>query len=111
MVAWLARRLRLLRLAVRPPDDDWRPPLPVEALEQILSPDGEFRLVIHRRPDGLYGYRVDRYWIDDLPEYDHHEEYWAPHSGSGLFDSPAAARREAALLFPWVDQGEGAEDG
>jgi hypothetical protein len=100
-LSWLARRLRLLRIALWPPDESG-PPRPVEPLEEFLSPEADLRLTLYRRADGLYGYGVDRYWIDDIPEYEHHLEYWAPHCGSGLFDSPDAARREAALLFPWV---------
>jgi hypothetical protein len=102
-LSWLDRRLRLLRVALWPPDDSG-PPHAAEPLAEYSSPDGQLRLTLYRRADGRFSYGVDRYWVEDFPEY--HDEYWSPHSGSGLFDSAESAIREAALLFPWIAPAE-----
>jgi len=74
-----------------------------EPVERFLSPNEDLLLTIHRRSDGCYGYSVDKFWIDDLPEYNHHMEYWAPmFHCSSIYDSAATTKREAALEFPWV---------
>jgi hypothetical protein len=104
-LSWVERRLRLLRIALWPPNDSGSP-TPAEPLAEYLRPDGRLRLTLYRRPDGRYGYGVDRYWIEDIPECGYHDEYWSPDSGSGLFDSADSGLREAALLFPWILPGE-----
>jgi hypothetical protein len=100
-LSWCGRRLRLLRIAWFPPDDSL-PTSSREPLGQVLSPDGQFRLTLHRRADGRFGYSVDRCWVEEIPEHGLREEYWAPHHCSGLFDSADSALRDAALQFPWI---------
>jgi hypothetical protein len=73
-----------------------------EAVEQILAPDGRTRVTIHRRTDGFFECSLDKFHIDDLPEYDHHLEYWATSHKWGIYDTAATARQEAAIEFAWV---------
>jgi hypothetical protein len=77
-----------------------------EPIEHIPSPDGRTRVTIHRRTDGRYAYSLDRLHEDDVPEYAHRMTYWSSFPGSGLYDSAATARREAAAEYPWVGDSE-----
>lgn len=73
-----------------------------EAVESILAPDERQRVTFYRRSDDFYEFSIDRFYVDDLPEYNHHMEYWAPFHFSGVYESLATAKREASAEFPWV---------
>lgn len=75
-----------------------------EAVEHIMSPDGRLRITFYRRSDARYEYSVDKFYVDDVPEYDHHMEYWATLHFSGIYDSAETAKCEASVEFPWVTQ-------
>lgn len=73
-----------------------------EIVEHILGPDERVRVTIHRRPDGRFECSFDKFFVDDLPEYDHHMEYWATTHRWGLYDSATTAKREASAEYPWI---------
>jgi hypothetical protein len=75
-----------------------------ERVEHFVHPDGAQRITIYRRPDGLYEYGPEAFYVTDIPEYEVHLEYWASiGDDSGLFDSIETAKRDAAVLYPWVN--------
>lgn len=37
--------------------------------ESILAPDNRQRVTFYRRSDGYYEYSIDKFYVDDLPEY------------------------------------------
>ncbi|MCB4919737.1 hypothetical protein LAV78_14540 [Brucella intermedia] len=72
-------------------------------LHQVLSPDGQTRLVFFRRTDGAISHIAEKFWIDDVPEYDYHAEYWAAFTdSSSIFDSLETAIRELRVEYPWL---------
>ena len=73
-----------------------------EIIKHVIAPDGQTRVTIHRRSDGRFEFSYDKFYVDDIPEYNHHMEYWAPGQPSGIFDSAETAIREASVEFPWV---------
>jgi hypothetical protein len=76
-----------------------------QAVEYVVHPDGTERLTIYRRPEGVYEYALEGFFVTDIPEYEVHREYWAPIGhDSGLFDSIGTAKRDAAVLYPWVNE-------
>jgi hypothetical protein len=77
-----------------------------EEAERLVSPDGRQRLIFYRRRDGLWEFVLENFHIDDIPEYNHHLEYWHPLGSAGLYDSLATARREASAAYPWAIPGE-----
>lgn len=77
-----------------------------EVIEHILSPDNRMRVTIRRRPDGCFECSLDKFYVDDLPEYDHRMEYWATSHVWGIYDTASTAKREAATEFPWVINGD-----
>jgi hypothetical protein len=74
-----------------------------EIIEHVLSPDARARVTIYKRVDGLFECSFDKFYVDDLPEYDHHMEYWGTVHRWGIFDSVTTAKKEAAAEFPWVE--------
>ena len=99
-----ARRFRQAPEIEAGPDGDDRGPRR-ELVEHAVRPDGWERISFYRRPDGLWVYSVDKFHVDDFPEDGFYREYWHPILCSGLYDSLATARREAAAEFPWVATG------
>ena len=79
-----------------------------EEVETILAPDGRERVTFYRPPDGHYEYSFDKFYVDDVPEYQHHMEYWAPVDFSGVYDRIATAKHEASAAHPWVARRTGA---
>lgn len=73
------------------------------AIEHILGPDKRTRITIHQRSDGRFECSLDKFYVDDLPEYDHHMEYWATSHRWGIYDTAATARYEASSEYPWVN--------
>lgn len=68
---------------------------------QALSPDGQTRLVFFQQSDGSVTYIVEKFWVDDLPEYDYHAEYWIAFSdNNSIFDSLETAMREIRVEYP-----------
>jgi len=82
-----------------------------EAVEHILSPDSRTRVTIRQRPDGRFECSLDKFYIDDLPEYDHHLEYWATAYVWGIYDTASTAKREASAEFPWVKNEDRTDNG
>ncbi|WP_273772753.1 hypothetical protein [Brucella intermedia] len=77
-------------------------------LHQALSPDGQTRLVFFQRLDGSVTYVTEKFWIDDVPEYDYHAEYWAAFTDNGsIFDSLETAIRELRVEYPWLEPEKG----
>jgi hypothetical protein len=79
-----------------------------EVIEHILSPDGHVRITIHERADGHFECSLDKFYVDDFPEHNHHMEYWATTRRWGIYDSAATAKREASTEFPWMTDGNAA---
>lgn len=73
-------------------------------IEHILGPDERTRLTIHQRSDGLFECSLDKFYIDDLSEYDHQLEYWVTTHRWGIYDTVATARREASSEYPWIGE-------
>ncbi|WP_298289678.1 hypothetical protein [Novosphingobium sp.] len=73
-----------------------------EIVEHIVGPDEQIRLTIYRRADGLFECSLDKFYIDHLPEYRHHKEYWAITHRWGIFDSAMTAKREALSEYPLI---------
>ena len=71
-----------------------------EIVEHIPGPDKKVRITIYRRPDGRFECSLDKFYVDSLPEYDHHMEYWATTHRWGIFDSVTTAKREALAEYP-----------
>jgi hypothetical protein len=94
--SWFAERVREGRQGG--PDDAERQPI-----ETIVKDDGRERLAIYRRSDNRYEYALERFYVIDVPEYRGSREYWAPLTGSGLFDSIESTKREAATVISWID--------
>ena len=71
-----------------------------QAVEQIVSQNGKFRLTVCRRDDGLFFYRED--W---LAEWDDAPHAWQEgHPPSGLFASAVEAMAEARAAISWLRQ-------
>lgn len=81
-----------------------------DAIEHIVGPDERTRVTIHQRPDGLFECSLDKFYVDDLPEYGHHMEYWVTTHRWGIYDTAQTARREASNEYPWVN-GDGPANG
>jgi hypothetical protein len=72
-------------------------------IHQELSPDGQIRLVFIQRSDGSLTYTAEKFWIDHVPEYNYHAEYWAAFTDHGsIFDSLETAIRELRVKYPWL---------
>ncbi len=82
-----------------------------KAVEHIPGADARYRITIHQRPDGRFECSLDKPRVDDLPEYDHHMEYWATIHVWGIYDTAATARREAFVEFPWMTGNDRADEG
>jgi hypothetical protein len=63
-------------------------------INEITSEDGAHRILIVRRPDGLYSYRHVQ---DDLPEI-----AGVPGPYCGVYDTAETAGREARARVPWL---------
>ncbi|OIS92216.1 hypothetical protein [Brucella cytisi] len=80
-------------------------------LYQALSPDEQTRIVFFQRSDGAISYTGERFWIDDVPEYNYHAEYWAAFTDSGsIFDSLETAIRELRVEYPWLASAKAEDD-
>jgi hypothetical protein len=75
-----------------------------DAIEHILASDGRTRITIHQRTDGLFECSLDKFYVDDSPEHDHHMEYWATTHRWGIYDTAETARRQASNEYPWVER-------
>lgn len=68
-------------------------------LKIIALADPDQRVVVMRRPDGLYFFVKERFW-----RVDEDDEFWGPHAGwqpesaSGLFGSAQLAEDEVRCL-------------
>lgn len=82
-----------------------------EVIEHILSPDKRMRVSIRRRRDGGFECSLDKFYVDDLPEYDHHMEYWATIHVWGIYDTASTAKREASAEYPWITKGDRTDNG
>ena len=83
-------------------------------IKTFESPDGRQRVLISRRPDGVYTYR--RQWLsatlpNDDPDNpigqtsDERDGPWGPPGPDcGIYDSPDTAETEARLRVPWLRQ-------
>jgi hypothetical protein len=72
-----------------------------EAVESLLSPDGQRRVDIYRRADGLFGFDVPK--RHDGPA--NTREYWAPLGPFGTITATAeSAKREAYSRVPWLQR-------
>ncbi|QMV02561.1 hypothetical protein GHV40_14210 [Devosia sp. D6-9] len=77
-----------------------------EVIEHILSPDKRMRITVRQRPDGCFECTLDKFYIDDLPEYDHYMEYWVTSHVWGIYDTALTAKRDASAEFPWVNESD-----
>jgi len=78
---------------------------------QELSPDAQTRLNFFQRLDGSVICIAEKYWIDDVPEYNYHEEYWAAFTDIGsIFDSLETAIRELRVEYPWLAAAKAKDD-
>jgi hypothetical protein len=73
----------------------------------LISPDGRERISFYRRSDGLWDYVVEVFAGEEHSDMGYIPGYWYPAQFSGLHDSLATARREAAGGRAWVLGGEG----
>lgn len=78
-----------------------------EEMACLVGPDGRERLFFYRRSDGLWEYVAETFAADEHSAIGYIPGYWYPAHFSGLHDSLASARREAAAGRPWVAAGEG----
>ena len=72
-----------------------------EIVRTIASPDGNRRVDIFKRDDGLYGFVQLAYYREGslTPP----SSYWAPLGDWGtITDTPEAAEREARASIPWL---------
>lgn len=73
----------------------------------LVSPDGSERVSFYRRSDGLWHYVVEVFAAEEHEDIGYIPGHWYPVHFSGLHDSLATARREAAGGRPWVLEGGG----
>jgi hypothetical protein len=76
-----------------------------QIIKHLVSPDGQTRITVYRRSDGRFEFSYDKFYVDDLPEHEHHMEYWVLGQPSGVFDSAETTIREASVEFPWISAG------
>jgi hypothetical protein len=79
----------------------------VEEVKRFVSPDGRRRVIILRRPDGLFSFTVESWsrYYDPSPE-----DLTAPVDGpglwggetSGLYPTAASAEAEARTSVGWL---------
>lgn len=61
-----------------------------------------------QRSDGSLIYTAEKFWIDDVPEYNYHAEYWATFTdNSSIFYSLETAIRELRVEYPWLEPVKG----
>jgi hypothetical protein len=62
----------------------------------IRSADGLRKLVVFRRPDGLFGFAGERFTEEDG------YAFWEPAEASGIYESAEAAERAAIAEITWL---------
>jgi len=76
----------------------------MELEKQFVRPDGEQRVLVARREDGLWTLGEEtRFYEEPHPAIGDGYFYWAPTGkGVSLFESLDVALREAATRYQWV---------
>jgi hypothetical protein len=72
-----------------------------DAIETVYSMDRKRRLVIFRRPDGLFAYREEYHYVNDYDKGNVFEGWAKFPPGKSYFDNIETARREAVSRAPW----------
>jgi hypothetical protein len=65
-------------------------------VKTIRSADGLRELIIFRRPDGLFGFKGERFTEEDG------HQFWEPAEASGIYESAEAAERGALAEITWL---------
>lgn len=79
-------------------------------IHQELSPDGQTRVTFFQRADATIVFLAEKFWIDDLPEDNYYNEFWAADSDSrSIFDNLQTAIREARVEYPWLTPAHGSD--
>lgn len=73
----------------------------------LVGPGGRERVTFYRRSDGLWHYRIETFAEEEHRVLGYIPGHWYPLQFSGLHDSLATARREAAGGRRWVGEGGG----
>jgi hypothetical protein len=80
----------------------------MQIVKAYVSPDGDRKLEISRRTDGMFSFEelaVDVYIEPDDEYLPDGETYWVTTDLSGLHQSLEAAEAEAMARLPWLRNG------
>jgi hypothetical protein len=89
------------------PRDKWPRSSTIRVLKTMAHPDGQRRVQIIRRPDGLFAYDEEElvmaYDARLAEELDDYRTCWVPTKRDvSIFESPEAAENAARDAVPWL---------
>lgn len=77
--------------------------MPDETVLEWTHPDQSRRVVLTRRPNGLYSYEELVFTIEEDQAFGTYEYWHVSHRSGGLYASIIDAQNDARLEIPWLE--------